>query len=59
MPSNKRIFTLRLTDEDYSKIKLISESDNRSMANYIENLVKLNIEAFEAENGVILLESEE
>ena len=59
MPSNKRIFTLRLTDEDYSKIKAISERDNRSMANYIENLVKLKIEIYETENGAIVLDSEE
>lgn len=53
MPSNKRIFTLRLTDSDYEKMKIIADKDNRSMANYIEKLVKQEIEQYEQKNGEI------
>lgn len=55
MPSLKRIFTLRLEDNDYDKMKIIAASDNRSMANYIESMVKSEIRAYEAQNGPIEL----
>ena len=57
--SYKRVFTLRLTEEDYGKIQQIAKRDNRSMANYIENLVKLRIESYEAENGTVVVPEEE
>ena len=57
--SYKRVFTLRLTEEDYGKIQQIAKRDNRSMANYIENLVKLRIESYEAENGAVVVWEEE
>lgn len=53
MPSAKRIFTLRLFDDDYEKMKVIAANDNRSMANYIELMVKERISAYEAEHGPI------
>ena len=60
MPSSKRIFTLRLEDEDYEKMRRIAANDNRSMANYIEKMVKAEIASYEAANGEIVLpESEE
>ena len=59
MPSQKRIFTLRLADADYDKMRIIAITDNRSMANYIEKLVKNEIERYEAEHGVIKIEEEE
>ena len=59
MPSAKRIFTLRLEDDDYDKMKVIAAKDNRSMANYIEKLVKEEIDVFEAEHGEIRLAEEE
>lgn len=53
MASDKRVFTLRLTESDYEKMRIISANNNRSMANYIEWLVKQEIAAYEKENGVI------
>ena len=53
MPSTKRIFTLRLTDEDYEKMRVIAQADNRSMANYIELLVKDCISDYERQHGEI------
>ena len=53
MPSMKRVFTLRLDDDDYDKMKIISSRDNRSMANYIEKLVKRDIAAHESKHGEI------
>ena len=55
MPSTKRIFTLRLTDDDYEKMRIIAEKDNRSMANYIEWLVKQCVTDWEAKHGEIAL----
>lgn len=58
MPSDKRIFTLRLFDSDYEKMKIISSRQRRSMANLIEYLVMQYIEAYEAKNGQIEIEPE-
>lgn len=58
MPSQKRIFTLRLFDDDYEKMKIIASNDGRSMANYIERLVKSDIASYEAEHGEITIEEE-
>jgi len=56
MPSLKRIFTLRLHDDDYEKMKYIAQLDNRSMANYIEKMVQNEIARYEKENGVIAVD---
>jgi hypothetical protein len=53
LPSDKRIFTLRLTDEDYEKIKAISAFNNRSMANQIEHLIRIFISEHEKKNGPV------
>ena len=53
MPSKKRLFSLRLEDDDYEKMKIIAQEDNRSMANAIELLVKERIVEYEDINGVI------
>ncbi len=55
MPSLKRIFTLRLSDDDYEKMRIIAAADNRSMANSIEQLVKHCIAEYEKEHGEIKL----
>lgn len=53
MTTNKRVFTLRLTEEDYEKIRVISERNNRSMANQIEHLVRRHIHDYEKTNGAV------
>ena len=58
MASVKRVFTLRLDDTDYEKMRQIAANDNRSMANCIETLVKQRIEEYERDNGVIVCEED-
>ena len=55
----KTSFTLRLNLIDHAKIKKIAESQNRSMTNMIETLVKDAIKEYEKENGEIELTDEE
>ena len=50
---------MRLTPEDYAKIKIIAEAENRSIANMIETIVKKEIRRYEAENGEITLTEED
>lgn len=51
----KTSFTLRLALIDHAKIKKIAESQNRSINNMIETLVKDAIKEYEKENGEIKL----
>ena len=46
----KTSFTLRLNLIDHAKIKKIAESQNRSMTNMIETLVKEKIKEYEKVN---------
>ena len=55
----KSQFTLRLNLTDHAKIKKIADSENRSMTNMIETLVKQRIQQYERENGEILLTDED
>lgn len=36
MATNKRVFTLRLSDEVFGKIGILASNEHRSMTNYIE-----------------------
>ena len=47
----KTSFTLRLNLIDHAKIKKIAESQNRSMTNMIETLVKEKIKEYEKEKS--------
>lgn len=55
----KSQFTLRLNLDDHAKIKKIAESENRSMTNMIETLVKQKIKQYENENGEVMLTDED
>lgn len=55
----KTQFTLRLNLADHAKIKKIAETENRSMTNMIETLVKQKIQQYEKENGEIILNDED
>ena len=55
----KSQFTLRLSLTDHAKIKRIAESENRSMTNMIETLVKNKIQQYEKENGKISITEED
>lgn len=55
----KTQFTLRLHLEDHAKIKKIAETENRSMSNMIETLIKEKIKEYETENGEIAVSEED
>mgnify|MGYP003587757858 CR=1 FL=1 len=53
MATDKRQFTLRMQEENFLKIKHISEFQKRSIAMQIEYLVEECIRNFEKDNGEI------
>ena len=55
----KSQFTLRLNLVDHAKIKKIAESENRSMTNMIDTLIKQKIKQYEKENGEIKVSEED
>ena len=44
MPTNKRVFTLRLSDEVFDKIGALAAREHRSMTNYIEYVLLQHLE---------------
>ena len=50
MSSNKRVFTLRLSDEVFDKIGILATRDHRSITNYIEYVLLKHLE--EAGSGI-------
>jgi len=53
MATNKRVFTLRLTDEVFDKIGILATKEHRSMTNYIEYVLMQHLEQIEEEQGEI------
>lgn len=53
MATNKRVFTLRLSDEVFDKIGILASNEHRSMTNYIEYVLMRHLEETEKEHGVI------
>ncbi|CAM4427780.1 Arc family DNA-binding protein [Paenibacillus xylanexedens] len=53
MATDKRVFTLRLREKNFEKIKVIADKNKRSIAMQIEYLIEQHIEEFEKEQGVI------
>ncbi|AKG33628.1 hypothetical protein [Paenibacillus durus] len=53
MATDKRVFTLRLKEENFDKIKYIADKNKRSIAMQIEYLIEQHIEHFEKEKGII------
>lgn len=53
MATNKRVFTLRLSDEVFDKIGALATSQHRSMTNYIEFVLLKHLEDVEKTEGVI------
>ena len=47
MATNKRVFTLRLSDEVFDKIGILATNEHRSMTNYIEYVLLRHIEETE------------
>ncbi len=53
MATNKRVFTLRLSDEVFDKIGILATNEHRSMTNYIEYVLIQHLEQIEKEQGKI------
>lgn len=53
MATNKRVFTLRLSDEVFDKIGILSTREHRSMTNYIEYVLLKHLAEVERESGEI------
>ena len=53
MATNKRVFTLRLSDEVFDKIGVLASREHRSMTNYIEYVLLKHIKEIEAAQGEI------
>ena len=51
MPTNKRVFTLRLSDEVFDKIGALAAPEHRSMTNYIEYVLLKHLEDIEKEGA--------
>lgn len=47
MASNKRVFTLRLSDEVFEKIGELATKEHRSITNYIEYVLLKHLEDVE------------
>jgi hypothetical protein len=47
MPTDKKVFTLRLKEDNFNKIKYIATKNKRSIAMQIEYLVEQSIEEYE------------
>ena len=53
MAKNKRVFTLRLTDEVFDKIGILATAEHRSMTNYIEYVLLKHLDEIEQVRGEI------
>ena len=53
MSSNKRVFTLRLSDEVFDKIGVLATREHRSITNYIEFVLLKHLEEVERTQGPI------
>ena len=56
MATNKRVFTLRLSDEVFDKIGILATSEHRSLTNYIEYILIKHLEDVEKGHGEIKME---
>lgn len=53
METNKRGFTLRLSEEVFNKINILADNEHRTMTNYIEFVLLKNLKKIEKEQGEI------
>ena len=59
MATNKKVFTLRLSEEVFDKIGALATNEHRSVTNYIEYVLLRHLEVVERERGPIKLEKTE
>lgn len=53
MATNKRVFTLRLSDEVFDKIGKLATQEHRSMTNYIEYVLLKHLSEVEQGKGSV------
>lgn len=58
MATNKRVFTLHLSDDVFDKIGILATNEHRSITNYIEYVLIRHLEQAERENGKIQTEQD-
>ena len=58
MATNKRVFTLHLSDDVFDKISILATNEHRSITNYIEYVLIRHLEQVERENGKIQTEQD-
>lgn len=59
MATDKRVFTLRLSNEVFDKIGVLATNEHRSLTNYIEFVLLKHLEDVEREHGPIMVEEAE
>ena len=59
MATNKRVFTLRLSDDVFDKIGVLATQEHRSMTNYIEYVLVKHIRDIEEKDGKIITSENE
>lgn len=59
MATNKRVFTLRLSDEVFDKIGILATNEHRSITNYTEFVLLKHLEEVEREQGTIYPEEKD
>ncbi len=58
MATNKRVFTLHLSDDVFDKIGILATNEHRSITNYIEYVLIRHLKQVERENGKIQTEQD-
>lgn len=53
MATNKRVFTLRLSDEVFDKIGALATEEHRSITNYVEFVLLKHLAEVEKERGEV------
>ena len=59
MATDKRVFTLCLSNEVFDKIGVLATNEHRSLTNYIEFVLLKHLEDVEREHGPIMVEEAE
>lgn len=59
MPSNKPRIATYTTEENVRKFKIIAAYKDKSMSDYLSEIIDNTIKNFEAEHGEIKIESDE
>ena len=58
MATDKRVYTLRLQEKNFQKIKEIADRSKRPIAMQIEFAIERFVEDYEQENGSVNIEEE-